>query len=362
MEKFFCRMPYEAFCVSSDGFSQPCCAIGGKPHPLVKKFDSMSDWYNTDLNKSIRNDLDQEIMPTPFCSETCGKRIAAGIKNNKEIYDTISSHYNFEPGVLKFLDIAFSNTCNLNCVMCSNKFSSKWNEITKTADEDFLNLTKQEREYTHSLTFEQIDDILENCKDLKIVVIKGGEPMYDKKTLYFLENLALINPNVSINMVSNLTLLNENLISKFPKLKITASIDGVDETYEWIRGTKFDIVYNNFKKLIEMDVKVGVNFVVQMYNFHCIQETHDRFLDLQKDKTFVNRWKTYVATNSYAHWSHLEQEKVDAVLSNLNLSTSLILDKRLDWGQAGKNQQIEFMQKFDKIRGFRWEDIPKKYK
>ena len=100
--------------------------------------------------------------------------------------------------------------------MCSNIFSSKWNTLKKSFPEELaIRKGNKPGNFTHSLNFKQIDELIEKCKDLVTCSIKGGEPLYDKKTLYFLERLAKINNKVHIKIITNCTIPNIPLLKKF---------------------------------------------------------------------------------------------------------------------------------------------------
>ena len=118
-----------------------------------------------------------------------------------------SSNYPFH---IKRLDISFGNTCNLDCVMCRPDFSSKWNKVVETMPDDIKRGTEKKLVKNTTMTYDQIDTILDKVgKKLESIVIKGGEPLYDKKAQYFLNKLSDINPNFQVDYAF------ENYLSPF---------------------------------------------------------------------------------------------------------------------------------------------------
>tara|TARA_R100001079_G_scaffold66914_1_gene34996 strand:+ start:29 stop:796 length:768 start_codon:yes stop_codon:yes gene_type:complete len=95
--------------------------------------------------------------------------------------------------------------------------------------------------------------IKQHARTLEYIDIIGGEPFYHKKFLSLLDWLVdnKCTENLTIFVTSNMTKINFKIIEqlkKFKKVVISASLDGVDKTYEYIRpGAKFDTVWKNME-------------------------------------------------------------------------------------------------------------------
>lgn len=122
------------------------------------------------------------------------------------------------------IEFEITNKCNMNCVHCAvgAKNTSKENELTT----------------------EQIKDIFEQMKEMKIfaVTLTGGEPFIRPdifELLHYADNLG-----IRVHILTNGLLINENNIELIPQnVKIQLSIDGLGEVYDGIRGV------GNFDKL-----------------------------------------------------------------------------------------------------------------
>ena len=363
MNKFnkgiFCRAPYESVCIHATGKLVPCSAF--QPDTFDKNInDNIFNFYNTPAYQEVRDSLEKGFYPKACIS--CKKKDVLKIDLNRHRVNAELQKTNVEPGKLKLLEISFSNTCNLACAMCSNRFSSKWNEHTKTAPQSILDLTEQKKVFTNTLTYKEIDEILENSKDLLKVVIKGGEPLYDKKTLYYLENLVEINPNVNIRIVTNLTVYNEKLLKKFPNLILSVSIDGLDDVYNYIRGFDFEIIKENFIKVSELNLKhVNINYTTTAYNMHQVSDTYLFFKNIYEEYNNLNKfsWTPLFARNTYFYINNISKNDYNKA-KHRQASLINIPDYAVPSEKQLENFKL-YTNYIDNIRGFSWSDIDKVY-
>ena len=137
---------------------------------------------------------------------------------------------------LEHLDLRWSNTCNLTCVYCSPTYSSKWN--------DLLGGRKSHR------ILNRLSDA--KISQLKFVQLAGGEPMLIKENMSFLERLLTLNPDVDIEVTSNLTQSISNpvfdLLTRFSRVTMIASFESTGSQFEYIRrGAKWDQFASNLE-------------------------------------------------------------------------------------------------------------------
>ena len=364
MNKFnkgiFCRAPYEAVCIHATGKMVPCCAIR-LDDSLSDVNGNISNFYNDPVFKDIRKSLKENKYNKYCLSCKDGEEKNVDVYRNKINHLISSRSPQFEPGKLKRLDVSFSNTCNLACAMCSNKWSSKWNELTKTAPDEILEITNQERQFTNTLSFDDIDKLLESSQDLDSVVIKGGEPLYDKKTLYYLENLLEMRPDMDITIVTNFTIFNEKILTKFPNIKIDLSIDGIHDIYRYIRGFNFEVIEENFIKACELKKTMLINYTMTAYNLHQTVDTYRFFYDLSvKYNNSENfKWVTSYAKNTYVYINNISKENY---LKAAKTQKPLLQLPAYKPPHENQLKRFETYTKWlDSRRGFSWSDIDKVY-
>ena len=57
-----------------------------------------------------------------------------------------------------------------------------------------------------------VDSIIDNIKEYESVMIKGGEPLFDKRCVNFLDRISKINPYVKVIIVTNVTMLTPKML------------------------------------------------------------------------------------------------------------------------------------------------------
>lgn len=289
-----CRLINEGFCVSAAGDAFPCCVL---PYTNAEKNKFTHDSKNFEFDKFWGKECNVCLKNEKVEQTSMMSRIEKFfVKRNFEIDDK-----------RKYLDISFGNTCNLDCVMCSNKFSSKWNKIVKEKPIHLDFLTSYETPYTQSLSYEEIDNVIEILPDLKVVTIKGGEPLYDKKSLYFLDKMA--DKNITFRIVTNGVAPNWDIVKRIKNLEIVMSVDGIWDVYEWIRGSSFETIVENYKKFKDTVSRLSINYTVSAYNVDCINDTKLFFQEIDPDLDF-----DYLnAHEEYLHFRHRGKLLIDQI-------------------------------------------------
>ena len=126
------------------------------------------------------------------------------------------------------IDLNFSNTCNLACSMCNRTHSSGWMQQEKTMPEFIKNELKRGYKWLgtpwdnfkpYVLSDKFVQSIIDNIHDYKFIMIKGGEPLYDKRCIAFLHKVAELNPAVRIVIVSNITTVTPRILETLSKLE-----------------------------------------------------------------------------------------------------------------------------------------------
>jgi len=333
-----CNFADSGVYISSLGKISPCCNILNG-----NSFTSIDQFYTDDFFKEIRTYNETDITVSPNCIG-CAR---SDWSLQKRSHDIIPNAY---PNVMRRLDISFGNSCNLNCVMCSNYFSSSWNTIVNDYEEEYFDIFQNKQIRSYDISYQQIDEIistLEKHKTVESVIIKGGEPFYNKKTLYFLDKL---HKGLDIQIVTNASIVNENLLKlldKFKGVTIVVSIDGTDKIYEWIRGYSWNIIHDNIKKLKKYTCIY--QFTLTAYNFHALNETYNYCRELGS-----NGLDLIIANDPHCNLMHVGKENFYTYKKRSPISIEMEYKKPL---LSDKNNFIKFTEMMNKVRGFNWQDI-----
>ena len=182
-----------------------------------------------------------------------------------------------------YLEVSFSNVCNMKCTYCGPEASSKWaDDLKNNGPVRVLQGTKHEQ-WTHgwqknldTLTYKNsefnpyVDAFWKWWPDaynhLKIFRITGGEPLLSKETFRILEWFETHrNPDMELNINSNLCVPDKvwnKFIDKLIRLKdsdrikritIYTSVEGWDKRAEYGRtGLDFNLWKTRYEQLVSL--------------------------------------------------------------------------------------------------------------
>ena len=196
-----------------------------------------------------------------------------------------------------YLEVSFSNLCNLKCTYCNCNFSSRWeNDLKKYGDNynhTYFNSKKPEinpikkNNFFLERFFEYLPEIIKN---LKILRITGGEPTIQKEfyqVLNYIEN----NPQPDLMLCINTNLcpspkkfnefidLLKKINNKVKQIIIYTSCDTSGEHAEFIReGLNYSLWKQNCHTILKEVDNSNLNIMCTFNNLCLTQEF----------KTFIN--------------------------------------------------------------------------
>lgn len=267
--------------VETTGATRPCC------NAIYPDSETREEWkalrfklgIDTPVHDAARKDFENGIWPK-FCG-ICQSKEEKGIYSHRQ--SAIARFGMPDKAQIKYLDIKFSNTCNLACRMCKPADSSLvGNAIQQLPENEIPNHTRLDS-FDPPMYKLQSEDKVKYTKKLihdglEVLKVTGGEPFACK---YFLEVLDFIDvtdkaKDIEIDLTTNLTKINKSLLRKLEKFKkatIVISVDGYEKIYEYIRqGTTWDNFKKNIELLAEFSQKSNGNwrvlshFTLQFFN------------------------------------------------------------------------------------------------
>ncbi len=172
----------------------------------------------------------------------------------------------------KYLEMSFSNTCQMKCSYCAPSLSSTLlKEIKENGVyplQDPVNRGQYELNGTEELYKDDNNPLVEKFwgwfeearKHLETLRITGGEPLLHKSTFDMMKKLDGSNINFHVN--SNLSISNRrvtdacNLLPS--KSKIYASVDTIGSQAEWIRhGLNWELFEQNVLTIINRKIPIS---------------------------------------------------------------------------------------------------------
>jgi len=309
--KTFCMHPFTGLATREDGAIQVCC----RSHPIgfIQKH-TLEEIWNGSTMRRIRKQVTKGQRP-PEC-EPCFKLEDQGVESLRQRHikgEIPEARINLYPNALEELgadykmpftfptmELKLNNLCNLKCRMCHPMDSTSWNDWKEveefyTKEKNFMVKMIQDLKLMES---PYLDKFTDNPKwwasfekllpYFKRVEFAGGEPLTDPTHYRILEMLQPYAKDIEIKYATNLTSLGKgkNTIFKFwPAFKsvaVNVSIDGLGDSYEYIRGNaKWDELISNIKEIQKIpNVSRIVGAVaVQVSNIMILDKMIKYFLD-----------------------------------------------------------------------------------
>jgi radical SAM protein with 4Fe4S-binding SPASM domain len=291
-EKNLCKAPYMGFVVNPRGNIALCCMSGDFPLASINEVDNLTDYYNTEEFEQYREMFQSDAWRNGKNCRDCqnepdedSHRIV--VKNKIHSPNLIRDRKLMLEGKkapIRALEVTSSNICNQNCSTCFPGLSSKWNELAKHLGQSVMPIIK--------LTDDNLNKIIEAMPSLDRFELKGGEPFADKNNIMLLDKLSQVNNRCTVVIVSNFQTIPDKfmeILKRFgDRLEMSASIDGTNKLYHWIRSSPWEKTISTMEKFYkETNVKITINTCVSIYNFFNLDDIIDYF----KDKEYV-RWIT----------------------------------------------------------------------
>ena len=376
----FCIQPWIHLASYNDG-SVPLCCVAQPEQGLNLNYQTPIQIWNSDQFKSARLDF-LAGKKLRQCS-SCWKEEASGIKSHRQIenymwerklgLDTLenlvdSTHSDGRVDHTPLtLDLRLSNTCNLQCVMCRPRDSSKWlADSKKLANILVDSRAKNDWEYKASSIndtdmfdwFERLetqDSLAEFLDDIRHIIFGGGEPLLIKEHDRFIRRLVENgnSQNIELRYHTNGTQLSEEIIelwSHFKRVELLISIDDWGVRNEYVRyPARWDVIKRNLDRLdttpdnIDISILTSVHamnvyhlpeFALEVLNsswtkicsrskrmisvgtVHWPQYMSTRVLPTRVKEKISEHWNSFAELNSHKHWTDRILPQIDFMNSS----------------------------------------------
>jgi organic radical activating enzyme len=262
-----CVLPFNTLSIGQSGHQRLCCnALNGglsnsdMPAPVTQRVELT--WQHNSALQRVRSTMLAGYKPAQC--ERCWKLEDIGAESYRQINNTYRFPATYEKLLqgdatvkLERLELDFGNKCNLACRMCHPYSSSLLaQEINKDPANAYTQVDMEFLEKTSWVKRSRLFDVVrEQGHDLKSVYIIGGEPLIMDEQEEFLDLLIELDfaKNISLEYNSNITTIGSKWYDKwshFKEVNLNASIDGVEEYYEYVRWpAKWDKIYSNLQEL-----------------------------------------------------------------------------------------------------------------
>jgi MoaA/NifB/PqqE/SkfB family radical SAM enzyme len=303
--------PFTGLATREDGAVKVCC----RSHPVGFIQDqSLEEIWNNDVMQQIRKQVLNNERPAECAPcfnledqgvESLRQRHIAGVIPEARInlypnaVSTMRKDYTM-PFEIPTIEIKMNNLCNLKCRMCNPMDSTSWNDWQEVEEhykkeDNFLvkkiiDLNLKNKPFLDS--FVDTDNWWSSFEKLlpyfRRVEFAGGEPLMDPTHYKILDMLAPYGDQIEIKYATNLTMLgksNRTIWEYWPKFKsvaVNVSIDGIGDSYEYVRGNaSWSELVNNIRQIqtIPNVSRIVGAVAVQVSNVLILDKMIELFLD-----------------------------------------------------------------------------------
>lgn len=268
-----CIGPWYELRIDANGNMRGCHAIS---QDCAEKSDkSFLDWFNNGDEITIaRNNLssgteyrgcnqcyeNEKLKLTSFRQR---RNLQAAIYSGEYFKESLkqSPAYKRMTGQVKdfypaFMHVTLSNLCNLSCRMCFPSYSSQLATVYKKLGLQSMSEPTLYDWTTDENKWQSFLDIVKNNNNLMSLHFMGGEPLYHKKFIEFIDWCIKNNKtDFHLTFVTNGTIYNKELIKKLKKFKSTQieiSIENFHSSNDYIRQeSDFTSVKNNILDMLK---------------------------------------------------------------------------------------------------------------
>jgi 4Fe-4S single cluster domain len=272
MTEPYCILPWIHLTSVPNGRSAPCCTWKGHHEATTGQAFFDGSWLE-EFRQRMRDHQPPDGCMDCLTSEKLG--LWSQRDDGWNTYKDILGHKQFvDNPKLEYIELNFSNICNLKCRMCGNDRSSKW-----TSDAEQMGFPVYGR-VTNDIVVS--DEMLQHLHYIKLL---GGEPLLHEAQLIDILSRSNQLDQLSINIVTNgMILPNSQLVSLLARCKAvywTISVDAFGQLNDYIRtGSSWPVMENNLfwfnSQCIEIpNWSMGIGSVCMIHNVNRMQQLAD---------------------------------------------------------------------------------------
>jgi len=309
--KTFCLHPFTGLATREDGAICACC----RSHPIGFIQDAPLEYHwNGEVIQNMRRQLLRGERPKEC--EPCFSLEDQGVESLRQRHisnkmpesrinlypDALSKmrHDFTMPFEIPTIELKLNNLCNLKCRMCHPMDSTSWNDWSEVkefykAEGNIMYAIVEKHDLENKPHLDNFQDNPEWWASLekllpyfRRVEFAGGEPLMDPQHYRILDMLAPYGDQIEIKYATNLSMLgksNRTVWQYWPKFKsvaVNVSIDGMDKSYEYVRGNaSWSELINNIKQIqtIPNISRIVGAVTVQISNVLILDKMIEYFLD-----------------------------------------------------------------------------------
>jgi hypothetical protein len=311
-KKNFCSLPWIHFHAWPDGKVFPCCVANSNKPISSTASESIIKMVNSDEFKQLRLNMLND-QPSDIC-QRCYDLEALGAWSLRKSYlkqqylpliEATKEDGSIDHFKMLYMDIRWSNICNMKCRSCGPSCSSLWAQEFKERHGEAV--LKNNFGLSKILVSNNEEDKFWNklnpyLNDVEDVYFAGGEALITPEHYRILDHwLTTGKTDVRLSYTTNFSVFkykDKNVLDywkKFPNLEICASLDANQGLGEYLRkGTIWNEIEEN-AFMIKREVphaKFCITPTISLWNAHQFPKFHQEWIDKgllsKNDNTRIN--------------------------------------------------------------------------
>ena len=383
--KTFCMMPWTHMHIWPAGYTYPCCMADPTLPVGNTQEQSLQDIWNGPEMRELRLNMLQD-KKSPECRRcyeleengmwTLRKSSNENFKHHIDKVEQTSDDGSAGNVNMAYMDIRFSNLCNLKCRSCGPQFSSSWFEDHKATHGDPGHpKILQVREDMISF----LDELEPLLGSVERVYWAGGEPLITKEHYDILDKwISMSKRDIKMDYTTNFTQMYYKrktafeYWNAFDNVRVAASLDANHKRGEYMRkNMDWAQVVQNRRDMIEQcpHVYFEITPTVSVYNVFNLPDFHREWIEegllepanirinILLDPTYMRlsilhpHQKDTVRERYAQHIEYLKQfENIESVISDYQNILQFIENDRA-------NEQLVFLNKTNTIDELRDEKL-----
>jgi sulfatase maturation enzyme AslB (radical SAM superfamily) len=295
--KHFCMMPWVHMHLWPDGKAFPCCIWNSDlPVGSYSEKKSVLDIWNGDQMRELRLNMLND-RPTEGCKRcylleegdnstiTLRKTSMESYSKHWDLVEKTDAEGKLPEVQMKYLDIRFSNLCNLRCQSCGPQLSSSWYEDQIAIYPGYPS-AKIVQISPGDKFWNELEPLLLGVEH---AYFAGGEPLITDEQYKILDYWVKHSHfDVEMNYTTNFALLQHKQArildywKKFKNVSVSASLDDSGPRAEYLRkGTVWSTIVKNREMMIREcpDTYFEITPTISAYNVFHFPEFHLEWIE-----------------------------------------------------------------------------------
>jgi hypothetical protein len=301
--KYYCHWADRGLAMHNSGGALVCCHSrtflkDNNNQQIFWHTHTLDDAWNSPTRREIQDALDNGIQH-PNC-DACWDEENIGGTSRRQHYKLLDLIENENIDAPLLLDLKLGNICNLSCRTCNPYVSSQWtkdwwrvfeikNNRFKDYDDYFEKTFGNGRSSYDKDNHKFWNKLNQWLPHAQYIDIYGAEPMLIHKLFDVLQH-SIDNgyaKDQTLHFNTNGTIWNQqyiDILSKFKKVWVDVSIDGLFNHYDYIRnGETWDVsktnldLYYQFGEQYKDQHHISICITVSIYNIYYLDEIFTYF-------------------------------------------------------------------------------------